>query len=94
MRPGQDSSVLTELGQLSPEAVSVPGHLFELSGQPFALLLYGDEFTGLRGERHRAWRREGTLQGWRHGAIDLLLQEGWRADREGQKGEKVDLEQN
>lgn len=27
VRPGQDSSVLTELGQLSPEAVSVPGHL-------------------------------------------------------------------
>lgn len=27
MRPGQDASVLTELGQLSPEAVPVPGHL-------------------------------------------------------------------
>lgn len=27
MRPGQDSLVLTELGQLSPEAVSVPGDL-------------------------------------------------------------------
>ena len=27
VRPGQNSSVLTELGQLSPQAVSVPGHL-------------------------------------------------------------------
>lgn len=102
MRPGQDSLVLTELGQLSPEAVSVPGHLvrrqrqsvvsstsldtvpikenrrhvmdstsrwsarlFELSGQPLALLLYGDELAGLRGRRGRTRRREGTLHGWR-----------------------------
>ncbi len=60
-------------------------HLFELSGQPLALLLYGDELAGLRGQRCRARRREGTLQGWRQGAIDLLLQEGWGGQGEMKK---------
>lgn len=109
MCPGQDTLVLTELGQLSPQAVTVPGHLFrhakitqgkialrpiwtvkddaskrlnyqcahlfELSGQPLALLLYGNKFKGLRGQRRWTWRGEGTMQWWCKGPIDLLLQE-------------------
>lgn len=109
MCPGQDTPVLTELGQLSPQAVTVPGylfrhakitqgkislqpiwtvkddasnrlnyqcaHLFELSGQPLALLLYGNKFKGLRGQRRWVWRGEGTMQWWCKGTIDLLLQE-------------------
>lgn len=70
---GENTFVLAELGHLGSETVSVPGHLFELPGQPLTLLLNGEQLSGLGGQGVRAGDR--AMEGGQQGPIDLLLQE-------------------
>lgn len=60
---------------------NVSEDLSELSGQPLALLLDGDELTGLGGRRRRTRRGKGAVQRRGQGSIDLLLQECWKSNK-------------